>query len=189
MTARADESATVRSRPRRRNVCVERAVAVDLSPATASRTAGEQGLVSAWAAAVVAGETSPLLRDWVRWLTLSRTPSYTAGSEPLRVLRVRRGVVADPLEWPVGRLPRIYAVFDDSEAVYVGQTCQPFLKRVRGHFGNQSTLDQREKAGTWDFVVSVAFDDLRHGQLGRLEADAAGWILPPRRTAGRRHPR
>jgi hypothetical protein len=150
---------------------------------------GQRQLVSEWREAVGLEESSPLLRDWVRWLTLSKTPDYTAASHPLEVLAVRRGELVDPLVWPYGAAARVYVAFDGSEAVYVGQTTMPLVERVRLHFGNQSTVDQREKAGTWEFIVSVAFAGLQHGQLGRLESSAANWVLPAHRRVGRRYPR
>lgn len=158
-------------------------------PVPVSVVSGQRQLVSVWKEAVGLEESSPLLGDWVRWLTLSKTPDYTAASRPLESLMVRRGEILDPLVWPNGATPRVYVAFDGSEAVYVGQTTMPLLERVRLHFGNQSTIDQREKAGTWEFIVSVAFARLKHGQLGRLESSAANWVLPTNRRLGRRHPR
>lgn len=175
-------------RSRRQRVLVP----VDPVATTASRSlvfAGQRQLVSTWQEAVAREECSPALGQWVRWLTLSKTPDYTPTSMPLDVLHVRRGEIEDPVLWPQGVEPRVYVAFDGREAVYVGQTGRPLLHRIRQHYGNQSTADQREKAGTWEFITSVAFSGLRHGQLGELEASAARWVLPAHRRAGRQHPR
>lgn len=177
-----------RPRPRRRTARVGPLALESVKPSEPAAL-GQRQLVSAWRDAVTLEETSPLLGDWVRWLTLSKTPDFTTGSHPLEMLTVRRGEIADPLVWPHDATPRVYVAFDGSEAVYVGQTTLRLLERVRLHFGSQSTADQREKAGTWEFIVSVAFAGLRHGELGRLESSAADWVLPAHRRAGRRHPR
>lgn len=178
----------VRPRPRRRSAPVGPLALESVEP-PAPAALGQRQLVSAWREAVALEEGSPLLGDWARWLTLSKTPDYTAASRPLDMLTVRRGDIVDPLVWPHGATPRVYVAFDGSEAVYVGQTTMRLHERVRLHFGSQSTADQREKAGTWEFIVSVAFAGLQHGELGRLESSAADWVLPAHRRAGRRHPR
>lgn len=177
-----------RPRPRRRSAPVGPLALESVKP-PAPAALGQRQLVSAWREAVALEETSPLLGDWARWLTLSKTPDFTTASRPLEMLAVRRGEIVDPLVWPHDATPRVYVAFDGSEAVYVGQTTMRLLERVRLHFGSQSTADQREKAGTWEFIVSVAFAGLRHGELGRLESSAADWVLPAHRRAGRRHPR
>lgn len=178
----------IRPRPLRLSAPVAPLAYESVEP-TAAAALGQRQLMSAWREAVALEETSPLLVDWARWLTLSQTPDYTAASRPLEMLTVRRGDIVDPLLWPPGEIPRVYIAFDGSEAVYVGQTTMRLLERVRLHFGSQSTADQREKAGTWEFIVSVAFAGLPHGDLGRLESSAAKWVLPAQRRAGRRHPR
>lgn len=178
----------VRPRPRRRSAPVGPLALESVEP-PARAALSQRQLVSAWREAVALEESSPLLGDWARWLTLSKTPDYTAASRPLEMLTVRRGDIVDPLVWPLGATPRVYVAFDGSEALYVGQTTMRLPERVRLHFGSQSTAGQREKAGTWEFIVSVAFAGLRHGELGRLESSAADWVLPAHRRAGRRHPR
>lgn len=130
-----------------------------------------------------------LLGDWATWLTLSSTPDYTSSSQPLELLELQCGHPVNVDAWPSQIAPRVYVAFDETEAVYVGQTSQPLAQRIRRHFGARSTPDQRRKASTWRYVVSVAFTDLAHGELDQLEASAADWVLPLRRRAGRRHPR
>lgn len=157
------------------------------TPFTRASSQGSLSPWSRWESMVRDEEISPLLRDWAQWLSLSKTPDVRPGSDPLQVLSVWRGTIADPLVWPNQPFPRIYVAYDDTESVYVGQTSQPLPTRIRRHLTGDS-LDHRIKAGTWEFVVSAAFDGLAHGGLDRLEAAAAAWVLSPHRRIGRRHP-
>lgn len=131
----------------------------------------------------------PILADWQTWLGLSSTPPVTSSLDTRTKLWVHGGLIGDEHTWPSARASRIYVVFDDEKAVYVGQTRQPLLSRVRTHFRQQRTDDQRRKAGTWRFIVTAAFDDLHAGDLDTLERHAAEWLLPLRHRQGRRHPR
>jgi GIY-YIG catalytic domain-containing protein len=131
----------------------------------------------------------PRLLDWAAWLALSGTPDVASLAEAMRKLTVRGGTLTDSDAWPTESGPRIYVAFDDQGAVYVGQTTRLLETRIRGHFARQRSAAQQRKAGTWEFVVSAAFRELRHGDLDRLERSAAEWLLPLRHRKGRRHPR
>lgn len=146
-------------------------------------------LRSCWERAVQQGDSSPLIGDWVTWLSLSRTPDPSRIVDPTAIHSVRDGFLVEPSMWPRVRVPQIYVAFDDERAVYVGQTSQCLGSRIRQHFGNQTTPPQREKAGSWQLIVAATWDDLRHRQLDQLEAAAANWVLPRGHRRGRRHPR
>lgn len=146
------------------------------------------GLRSRWENAVLLGESSPLLGDWITWLTLSRTAVPSMRLDPVTTYQVRDGYLVARDSWPREPTPQVYVAYDDERAVYVGQTCQALGTRVRQHFGNQSTSDQQAKAGSWRLLVSATWDDLLHGQLDLLEMAAARWVLPKSYRTGRRHP-
>lgn len=136
-----------------------------------------------------AGPLPPLLYDWTQWLRLSTTPPSSAPATAHELLHVRGGVIIDPDRWPPQAVPRLYAAYDDHGPVYVGQTTNPLTTRIRNHFGNQRSPEQRLKAGSWSYVVSAAFAELDRYDLDRLERSAADWLLPLRTRVGRRHPR
>jgi hypothetical protein len=129
------------------------------------------------------------LVDWETWLDLSNTPAVASRPDAIRRLRVHGGHVTAPATWPREPEERIYAAFDDVGVVYVGQTSRPLLLRARNHFANQRSDLERRKAGTWQFLVSAAFEHLAPGDLDRLERSAAEWLLSLQHRAGRRHPR
>lgn len=141
-----------------------------------------------WESAVSLGESSALLGDWITWLSLSRTPTVSTRLDPVIAHPVRDGFLVEQDLWPRDPAPQVYVAYDDERAVYVGQTCQPLKARVKQHFGNQSTSDQQAKAGSWRLIVSATWDDLLHGQLDQLEADAWTWVLPKALRKGRRRP-
>lgn len=146
------------------------------------------GLRSRWENAVLLGESSALLGDWITWLTLSRTAAPSTRLDPVTTYQVRDGYLIQQDSWPREPTPQVYVAYDDERAVYVGQTRQTLSTRVRQHFGNQSTSDQQAKAGSWRMLVSATWDDLLHGQLDLLEMAAARWVLPKAYRTGRRHP-
>lgn len=133
--------------------------------------------------------TDTRLVDWKAWLDLSTTPTVAPTSEPLLRLHVHGGQIINPDRWPKARADRLYVAFDHAGAVYVGQTTHLLLTRIRNHFANQRSISQQRKAGTWQFVVSATFADLKPGDLDRLERSAAQWLLPLQHRTGRRHPR
>jgi predicted GIY-YIG superfamily endonuclease len=146
------------------------------------------GLRPRWENAVLLGESSAVLGDWITWLTLSRTPPVSSRLDPVIAHPVRDGLLVEQDLWPRDPAPQVYVAFDDERAVYVGQTRQALKARVKQHFGNQSTTHQQAKAGSWRLVVSATWDDLLHGQLDQLEAAAWEWVLPKALRTGRRRP-
>lgn len=129
------------------------------------------------------------LAGWAAWLQLSDTPPTRPGSDPMLTYSVRAGIVIDADRWPSSPRSQIYVCFDEFGPVYVGSTARSLLRRVRNHFGRQTTDLQRRKAGTWQLVVSAVFDDLGANELERCERSAAEWLLPHAHRSGRRHPR
>lgn len=129
------------------------------------------------------------LSDWRDWLDLSTTPTVASRSDALTGWQIRDGILDTPSEWPKDTRERVYVAFDATGAVYVGQTTQPLAVRIRRHFANQTSEQQRHKAGTWQLVTAAAFVDLRPGDIDRLERSAAQWLLPLLHRSGRRHPR
>lgn len=130
-----------------------------------------------------------LIDDWVSWLELSNTPVQRTDEQVHERLQVHAGVVTHPQDWPTETGARIYVAHDDCGPAYVGQTNRLLLTRVRLHFGNQRTAQQRLKAGSWQFVVSAVFEGITPDGLDECERAAADWLLPRRHRIGRRHPR
>lgn len=135
-----------------------------------------------------ANPTPARIDDWETWLDLSATPPTTSRARATVRHYVNDGHLVDNDLWPTEGGCQIYAAFDDTSTVYVGQTTMALAKRIRKHFGNQQTDMQRRKAGTWRFIITATFPGLAPGELDRLERSAADWLLPLRHRAGHRHP-
>lgn len=107
-----------------------------------------------------ANPTPARIDDWETWLDVSATPPTTSRTRATVRHYVNDGHLVDNDLWPTEGGCQIYAAFDDTSTVYVGQTTMALAKRIRKHFGNQQTKMQRRKAGTWRFIITATFPGL-----------------------------